>query len=477
MEENLKMKGKKIIASLLLVASSATIFTACGKNNSAQQNIPNMTQQVAPMDVGVEGRANRSTDSRTYGRSVNPYRKRWVHHNTNEFATRHGLIDQNNQRISNQSQDGMREYARSRYSHNRNNKNRHRNRVNNYTKTDNGMTQTNDTALIQSENRRGQINNYRTDRYTNNYEEEQDITNNRISTTDDETVSFNKSDTTRDINESRQNNWNNYNRTNRNNKNINKTRNAGNTDSLTGRSNRNNRDRYTNRRLNNHNRRTNNIVNNINRTDDAVNNVSDTNNGVTAMPVIEKLPATTVMPKSAVNNPARNSGRNVARAERHNANIIRKSRINRNTDDRKQNVTDREATENNIAQHTIIDNTYTAEKANINNIGSSLPHPDTWGSNTNTTPNIVAKNNETKNNIVSDVNNNQTRKFYVNYINGTKVTRETVSQGGIVSNFDANPTADNQTFGGWFIDSNYTTPFDQNAPINSNMNVYAKWSA
>lgn len=68
--------------------------------------------------------------------------------------------------------------------------------------------------------------------------------------------------------------------------------------------------------------------------------------------------------------------------------------------------------------------------------------------------------------------------FTINYVlNGGENHPDNPTNYAYASSFDLQkPTRENKAFVGWFLDSNFTKPFDENELENKNMTLYARWS-
>ena len=68
-------------------------------------------------------------------------------------------------------------------------------------------------------------------------------------------------------------------------------------------------------------------------------------------------------------------------------------------------------------------------------------------------------------------------KFMVSFnTNGGSYVASQIVEAGSKANRPTDPTKSGYTFAGWFADSNLTSSFDFNTPINANTIVYAKWT-
>ena len=68
-------------------------------------------------------------------------------------------------------------------------------------------------------------------------------------------------------------------------------------------------------------------------------------------------------------------------------------------------------------------------------------------------------------------------KFMVSFnTNGGSYVASQIVEAGSKANRPTDPTKSGYTFAGWFADSNLTSSFDFNTPINANTTVYAKWT-
>jgi uncharacterized repeat protein (TIGR02543 family) len=67
--------------------------------------------------------------------------------------------------------------------------------------------------------------------------------------------------------------------------------------------------------------------------------------------------------------------------------------------------------------------------------------------------------------------------FDVDFVvgNGDTIDPQTVDYYGTVERPDADPVRDHYTFGGWYADGNFETPYDFDSPVVADLTIYAKW--
>ncbi len=58
---------------------------------------------------------------------------------------------------------------------------------------------------------------------------------------------------------------------------------------------------------------------------------------------------------------------------------------------------------------------------------------------------------------------------------GTSIPKQIIMENGVVT-LPVEPTRSGYTFGGWYADASFTTPFDFNSEIKENTTIYAKWN-
>lgn len=81
----------------------------------------------------------------------------------------------------------------------------------------------------------------------------------------------------------------------------------------------------------------------------------------------------------------------------------------------------------------------------------------------------------TTSNVANSVKMYLTNNVTFNTNGGSEINKEVIAYGNTITK-PTNPTKENYTFDGWYIDEKLTESFDFNTPITKDITLYAKWS-